>query len=189
MSIDVLQVQLTSALQRFDALQKRVAPSDGDGTAPKLVARMLRELEHALEEVTVAQEQLVEGRHRMEELQRQLTSQYEKYWQLFDEMPLSYLVTKADSTIVEANRAASDLFNISQRFLIGKTLSVFVSEDSSRILSAIRAIVQPGDRLELDFRVRPRERAVRSVHAVINGDAGSLRWLITSKGVVDQPDV
>ena len=59
MAIDVLELQLVSALQRFAALQRR-AESDRD--QPKLLARTLEELEGALEEVRVAQEQLIEGR-------------------------------------------------------------------------------------------------------------------------------
>jgi PAS domain S-box-containing protein len=139
----------------------------------------MKELENALEEVRVAQEQLIESRRRMEDLQGELQRQYEKYWQLFNEMPQPYVVTRSDSTIVEANRAASELFNVSQRFLVGKTISVFISEDRGRILTDLARLVDSAHTTEIRFRLRPRERAVLDVHARIAGDKDGLRWVIT----------
>jgi PAS domain S-box-containing protein len=173
--IDALQLQLTSALQRFHSMQRRF-PSD---ESPKYVGNVFRELENALEEVRVAQEQLVDSRNRMEALQRELTTQYQKYWQLFDDMPQPYVVTKADSTIVEANRAASELLNVSQRFLVGKTLSVFVGDDRVHWLGQVRRIAETRERLELAFRLRPREKAVVSVLARVAAEDSGLRWVIT----------
>jgi len=177
-TIESLHVQLASAMQRFTALQRRV-PEVGLGEN-KLIGRMFKELEDALEEVRVAQEQLIEGRHRMEALQAELTRQYQKYWELFDEMPQPYVVTRNDSTIVEANRAAAELFNVSQRFLVGKTLSVFVGEDRVRWLERIRGVAESNGRLELSFRLRPRERAAVPVHARVVADDATLRWMITA---------
>jgi PAS domain S-box-containing protein len=175
-TIESLHVQLASAMQRFNALQRRLPEQTAGPT--KLIGRLFKELEDALEEVRVAQEQLIESRHRMESLQSELTQQYQKYWELFDEMPQPYIVTKADSTIVEANRAASELFNVSQRFLVGKTLSVFVGEDRVRWLDRIRGIAESNGRLELTFRLRPRERAAVTVHARVAADDSTLRWMI-----------
>lgn len=178
MTIESLHVQLASAMQRFNALQRRMPePVTGPN---KLIGRLFKELEDALEEVRVAQEQLIEGRHRMESLQGELTQQYRKYWELFDEMPQPYVVTKPDSTILEANRAASELFNVSQRFLVGKTLSVFVGDDRVRWLDRIRGVAESNGRLEMTFRLRPRERAAVAVHARVVGDDATLRWMITA---------
>ena len=165
-------------MMRFQSLQRRI-PEDG---APKLVGNIFKELENALEEVRVAQEQLIESRHRMEMLQAELTRQCQRYWELFDEMPQPYLVTKPDSTILEVNRAASELFNVSQRFLVGKTLSVFVGEDRVRWLGEIRRVAETRQNLELAFRLRPRERASVSVRARVAAQESSLRWVITRMG-------
>ena len=80
-------------------------------------------------------------------------------------MPQAYVVTKGDSTITEANRAGSELFNVSQRFLVGKTLSVFVGEDRVRWLQRVRGVAESSGRLELTFQLRPRERAPLPVQA------------------------
>lgn len=177
MPIDALQVQLVSALQRFTALQRRTDGHDENGSG-KLLARAMRELENALEEVRVAQEQLIESRRRNEELQEELRRGYQKYWQLFDEMPQAYLLTRTDSTILEANRAAAELVNVSQRFLVGKTFSVFVAEDRSRFLRQIAAAAEGDGNMALDFVLRPRERAAVAVSAKMQADKGTLRWII-----------
>ena len=91
MAIDVLEMQLVSAVQRLATLQRRAGTDRDHG---KLLERALKELEAALEEVRVAQEQLVENRTRMEQLQVELTKQSERYWELFDEMPQPYVVTR-----------------------------------------------------------------------------------------------
>src|SRR5262249_25905896 len=132
MAIDALELQLASALQRYHTLQRRAETQQKDPGA--LTTRTLAELGTALEEIRVAQEQIVENRRRMESLQAELATQAAKYWELFDEMPDAYVVTRPDTTILEVNRAAAELFNVSQRFLVGKTLSVFICEDRGRFL-------------------------------------------------------
>jgi PAS domain S-box-containing protein len=174
-SVDALELQLAAAQQRLSALQRRAA---AEAVESKLLPRVLKEAENLLEELRVAQEQLVETRSRMEDMQVELTRQYEKYWELFDAMPDAYLVTKPDSAILEANRAAAELFNVSQRFLIGKQLSVFVCQDRSGFLKVLESLGDRTRATELPFRLRPRERAPLDVSATIRADAGSIRWVV-----------
>jgi two-component system sensor histidine kinase VicK len=174
-AIDSLELQLASALQRFSTLQRR---AEGEAQVPKLLARALQDLERALEEVKVAQEQIIENRHRMEQLQADLARQYQKYWQLFDDMPQAYVVTRPDSAILEVNKAASDLFNVSQRFLVGKTLSVFVCEERGRFLTETARAAATDATAEMTLRIRPRERAPLEVKARLTGSDGSLRWIL-----------
>ena len=135
MPVDALELQIVSALQRFTRLKQ--SADNIRSESPGLATRVLTELETALEELRVAQDQLVENRSHLERLQTELTQQCGKYWELFELMPAAYVVTTPDSTITEANKAAAELFNVSQRFLIGKTLGVFVSEDRARILTEV----------------------------------------------------
>jgi PAS domain-containing protein len=179
-AIEVLQMQLVSAVQRLATLQQRVAP---DRDHAKLLARALKELEAALEEVRVAREQIVENRQRMEQLQAELTRQYERYWELFDEMPQPYVVTRPDSTITEVNRSAAELFNVSQRFLVGKPLSLFVCEARDRFLSESLRVSRGTRSHELMFKLRPRERAPLDVKARVSGDGSSLRWVLEPQHV------
>jgi len=176
MAIDALELQLASALQRYHTLQRRAETQPKDPGA--LTTRTLAELGTALEEIRVAQEQIVENRRRMESLQAELATQAAKYWELFDEMPDAYVVTRPDTTIVEVNRAAAELFNVSQRFLVGKTLSVFICEDRGRFLDESDRLARERATAEIEVKLRPRERAPLHVLARVRGDVSSgLRWV------------
>lgn len=176
MTIDALELQLASAAQRFQALERRAANAR---EPDPLLTRTLAELGTALEEMRVAQEQIIESRSLADQLQEELRRQSERYWQLFDEIPQPYVVTKPDSTILEVNRAGAELFNVSQRFLAGKTLSVFVCEDRSGFLTRIASASAQRSPMEFQFKLRPRERAPQLVVARVKGDDQTLRWLLT----------
>jgi len=174
-SLDSLELQLASAVQRYNTLQRR---AEASREPAQVLSRALAELSTALEEVRVAQEQLVENRLRMEQLQMELQRQLRKYLQLFDEMPQAYVVTTPDTTITEVNKAAAELFNVSQRFLVGKPLSVFVCEDRTGLLTASRRITQDTAPTSLTLKLRPRERAPLTVDARVSGDESGLRWIL-----------
>jgi len=167
-------------MQRYNTLQRRAETHREPG---ELVNKTLAELGTALEEVRVAQEQLIESRARLEQVQTELRHQYEKYWLLFDAMPEPYVVTKPDSTILEVNKAGAQLFNVSQRFLIGKTLSVFVCEERTQFLAASARAASQDEPLELQLKLRPRERAPLIVTARVRGDASGLRWVLRPAAV------
>lgn len=175
MAVDSLELQLASALQRYQTLLRR---AETQKEVPALLTRTLAELGTALEEVRVAQEQMVETRQRLHEAQSQLSEQRNKYWELFDEMPQPYVVTRTDSIIVEVNRAGAELFNVSQRFLVGKAMSVFVCEDRSRFLTELTRIGAEAESSSMSFKLRPRERAPLVVDAKVKGDGATLRWVI-----------
>lgn len=179
MAVDSLELQLASALQRFHTLQRR-AETQKESAA--LLSKTLAELGTALEEVRVAQEQIVEGRHRLQDLQNQLSDDRARYSELFDEMPQPYVITRMDSIIVEVNRAGAELFNVSQRFLVGKAMSIFVCEDRSRFLVELTRIGAEPDSSSLSFKLRPRERAPLSIEARVKADGSTLRWLLTASG-------
>lgn len=184
MAVDALELQLAAALQRYHALLRRVEQHQKDpGSA---AARTLAELSTALEELRVAQEHIIENRRRMEELQTELTSQLAKYWELFDEMPDPYLVTRPDTTILEVNRAAAELFNVSQRFLAGKSLCVFICEDRARFLDESTRVAREKSTAELSVKLRPRERAPQTVTARVRGDGTNLRWIFRHAATTPQ---
>jgi hypothetical protein len=87
------------------------------------------------------------------------------------------VVTRADTTITEANHATAELLNVSQRFLPGKTLSVFVCEDRTRFLQDVARIAANSESAELTLRLRPREKAPLDVMAKVRG-GDSLRWVL-----------
>ena len=184
-----------SALQRFTRLKQ--SADNVRSESPGLATRVLTELETALEELRVAQDQLVENRSHLERLQTELTQQCGKSWELFELMPAAYVVTTPDSTITEANKAAAELFNVSQRFLIGKTLGVFVSEDRARILTEVSRLSAQQGSAELTFRMRPRgargRRCLRTrqrrhpVPPLVDSDAAAVERRARSTAVAFPP--
>ena len=180
MSLDSLSVQIASATQRFSALQRRagqIAPEP-----PRILQQALHELELALDELRSAQEHLLEQRHELALIRHQLEAERRKYWSLFDSAPDAYVVTTGDARIVEANHAAADLLNMSQRFLVGRDLSVFFCNERTRILTQATQLAESGGHADWVMNVRPRERAPFRVAArvvsFLDGDAASLRWMM-----------
>ena len=176
MAVDALELQLASALQRYRSLQRRAESQPKDPGS--LVARSLAELGTALEALRVAQEHILENRSTIASLQKELLERSTRYWELFDEMPDAYVVTRTDTTILEVNRAAADLFNMSQRFLVGKVLSVFVCEDRGRVLDESSSIAQTKGVADLRLKLRPRERAPLTASVHVRGDGSNLRWIL-----------
>ena len=178
MTVDSIQRQLTSARSRFATLDRR-ARSHNAVSGP--LEESMRELERALEELQGAQDRLVEQREELEVIRVELQREREKYWQLFDGAPEPYVVTGPELQIMDANRAASEMLNISQRFLNGKSLSIFVCKDRGVFMSNTARIVTTGGTGEWILRIRPRERAPLDIVArvVVNQASAnaSLHWI------------
>ena len=180
MSLDTLSVQIASAVQRFSALQRRAEQISPE--PPRILQQALRELGQVLEELRSAQEHLTEQRHELVSIKHQLETERQKYWTFFDGAPDAFLVTTADVRIVEANHAAADLLNMSQRFLVGKNLSVFVCHERGLIMSQAMQLAQAGGYADWILNIRPRERAPFRVAArvvsCVDSDTPSLRWML-----------
>lgn len=119
--------------RQFEALQGRLDQLyQGANTSlplqPDLMPLAFRELGVASEELQVAIEQLVSQAEELATTRVQLEDQCQRYQDLFEFLPYAYLVTDPQGTIQEANRTAGTLLNISQQFLVGKPLDIFVSK-------------------------------------------------------------
>ena len=149
------------------------------------VTETLEELSVGLEELQVASE---ESRLQNEELamaRRHAETDRQRYLELFDFAPEGYVVTDLDGTIQEANRAASTLLSVPQRFLHGKPLTLFVGEEDLKAFRTQLARFPALERLEdWEITLRPRDRkpflAAITVTTVpgSHGKPSSLRWMI-----------
>jgi PAS domain S-box-containing protein len=186
-SLDALNLQLSSARRRLSMLQ-RLAQTPGNGN--RVLNQALQELETALEELQVAQEHLTEQNTVLSETCRRLDAERTRYWQLFDSSPDAYVVTGEGLLIEEANRAAAQLLNISQRFLVGKPLSVFVSQDRGQLLADAQQLLSAGGHGHWILRIRPRERAPLTVEAKAAATTDSpktLRWMLRPMSAETRP--
>ena len=157
---NVTPVQLTAAFRRLATLQRRL-----ESVPDHLVQQGVEETMRALEELRTAQGELLVQRERIEAARADLRTEREKYQHLFDTAPQAYLVTDARLTILEANRAGAELFNISQRFLTGKALSVYIAKDRGRFIADAARLAVAGESARWTLGIRPRERAPLIVDA------------------------
>jgi PAS domain S-box-containing protein len=171
------RIQLAPALRRLATLQRRV-DTQRDATVQQAVDELVR----SLQDLRAGQAQLLAQRAEIEAVRAELRTEREKYSQLFDTAPLPYLVTDPQLTIVSANRAGAELFNISQRFLSGKALTVFLSKDRGRFLNEAARLANAGESGEWSFGIRPRERAPLQVNARVvvhaTPEGVELHWVI-----------
>lgn len=166
-------------MHRLALLQRRAEHLSPEPS--RLLQQALKELQLVLEHLRVAQDQLLAQRDELSAMRAQLVLERGKYWDFFDTAPDAYVVTTADGEILEANRAAAELLNISQRFLSGKNFSVFVCTDRGRILAQARRLAETGGSADWMFSLRPRERAPfdAACHVVASDGAEQpLRWMI-----------
>ena len=110
-----------------------------------------------------------------------------RYQELFDFAPDGYLVTDTEGIILEANSAATALFNLSRSLLIGKPLSIFVCSEEhtsfrSRLAEIKKETAAHNENWELIMLSRKRTKFPVSITVgkVIASSGGTkeLRWLL-----------
>ncbi len=152
---------------------------------PQLALSYIKALSNALEELRVVEEEVCEHNEELHQARQQLEDERRRYQDLFDFAPDGYLVTDIHGKIYEANRAAADLLNVSQKYLAGKILTNFVPEEQRRVFRSLLLQLRVIDRIQeweicLIARSKPRFEAAITVAAVrdAEGKAIALRWLI-----------
>ena len=152
-----------------------------------LLPQALEELQLSVEELRVAEEEM---RVQNEELSRsrlRLEAERQRYQDLFEFAPDGYLVTTLDGVILEANRAASRLVNISPRFLKKRGLGTLIaSPDLAEFHGRLQALAEPGAEASGEWIVQMRRRPTGNFPAAVTAapfrgllsDAPTLRWLV-----------
>ncbi|NDJ20184.1 response regulator [Nostoc sp. B(2019)] len=176
MNIDDLSQQIDKLRSRVIALLQRT--TDEPGSQQDVITEAFEELHIALEELRVAEEQLKATRAATKE-------ERQRYQELFDFAPDGYLVTDTYGTILEANRAASVMLNVSQRFLIRKPLLSYIAQSDHKAFFDFLAQLQHLDRREeWEICLQPRKEvcfdAALTVVTVrnIQSEPVALRWLM-----------
>jgi PAS domain S-box-containing protein len=183
MSPDAFSQKLEETYLRLEALEKRArGPADQRASLLELTEN----LSAALEELHVAAAELQQQNEELIAARQEIETERQRYQELFEFAPDGYLVTDGGGVIRESNRAAAILLGVSQEFLVGKPVSVFVStEDHARLYGHLGRLPGSTEALESwELTLRPRERAPvpASVTIGIARDAAGrvigLRWLV-----------
>ena len=172
-----------SIYQPENGTQSDEKPSRTRGLLPQALEELqstVEELRVADEEMRVQNDELAHGRLRLE-------SERQRYQDLFDFAPDGYLVTDLDGIILEANRAASRLLNISPRFLKKRGLgTLVVLPDLTKFQTRLQELAKPSAETAAELTVRLRRRpsgqfpaaATAALYHGLPGQAPTLRWLI-----------
>lgn len=139
----------------------------------------------SLEELQMAEEELRQQNEELVAARQTVEAERQRYQELFEFAPDSYLVTDAEGVIQEANRAAAGLLSVSQKFLVGKPLVVFVVKQQRQSFhSELTRLRQVEGVKNWEVPLCPRNGeaidAALSVAVVRNGEGKpvALRWLL-----------
>lgn len=122
MTMDINR-QVQKAFKRLESFY------DSDLPSLELKAKLLSELNIALNELNTTSLELQQQNEELEASRHRLEEERSRYQQLYDLAPDGYLVTNDEGVIIEANLAAAQLFRVSRSFLIGTPLTMFVSNE------------------------------------------------------------
>ena len=180
---EIVRSQISAARRRIDALERRTSTAPPE--AHPFVDDALYELQTAMEELQVSEEELRQQNESLAESREALEAERQRYQDLFQNAPDPYLVTDADGTVREANRAAAALLGVHESALAGKPLAVFVDSGGRRDFRQRLARLAQEERVDgWELRLHPRRGGPVEVScsvAAVPGRAGAadgLRWLL-----------
>ncbi len=180
--MDKFTQQIKIARQRTEMLNQHVKDASCDQQG--LLAQAFEEMNVALEELHVAEEELRQQNEQLALAYSLVEQERQRYQELFDYAPDCYLVTDIDGKILEANRAAANIFQVQQNYLKGKPLVTFVPEQHRRSfrsqLIELRSLgtLQEWE-IELEKRHGSTFNAAISVTTVNNAvPSPKWRWLV-----------
>lgn len=164
MNVNMFTHQIEVMYRRLDELYQ------GANTSlplqPELLPVAFKELGIVSEELQVAVDELQQQNEELAAARSAVEAERQRYQDLFEFAPDGYMVTDVNGTIQEANRTAAKLLNVSQRFLIGKPLIVFVTEDERQTFHSKLTELQNVEQMQ-EWVVRLSPRNSQSLKAAL----------------------
>lgn len=164
-----------------DLYQSAVASAS---PSPDLLPTALVELGIVSEALQLVMDELARQNERLNSIQSKVQVERQRYQDLFELIPVGYLVTDTDLTIQEANRSVANLFNTQQQFLIGKPLTTLIFSEDRLPFQAKLSQISQRHRIELSARFQRYHsdsfNAAVTVNVIHNQETGlaSLYWLL-----------
>ena len=178
---------LTEALEEFSSVLERlnVIKEELNITTQELEV-IKEELNITAQELNVTTEELCCQNEELQAAHQILAKERDRYQELFEFAPDSYLVTNRRGVIQEANRRAATLLNIVQGFLVGKPLIVFVApKERKPFLAQFSQLTQLRSFKNWEIWLQPRHSEPLpvsiSLSAITNtqDELTGWRWLIS----------
>lgn len=177
-------------IQSTQALQSRLADLYQTASVlpwipPELLPQAFKELYSTSKMVQLAAQELYQHHEELIKTRNWLEAEHQRYQDLFEFAPESYLVTNREGIIQEANLAAAQLLNVSRQLLLGQPIVNFVRmEERQPFSSEISQLYHSDGVRELVVQLQRNESesfdAAVTVGVVRNqqGKANSLGWLL-----------
>lgn len=177
-------------IQSTQALQSRLADLYQTASVlpwipPELLPQAFKELCTTSKMVQLAAQELYQHHEELIKTRNWLEAEHQRYQDLFEFAPESYLVTNREGIIQEANLAAAQLLNVSRQLLLGQPIVNFVRlEEREPFSSEISQLYHSDGVRELVVQLQRNESesfdAAVTVGVVRNqqGKANSLGWLL-----------
>ena len=122
----------------------------------------------ALQDLSIAEEELRAQHESIVEVQRELEIQRVRYRTLFEGAPDPYVVTDEHGTIEEANDALGRLLGVPVESLVRKSLDSFIDPRVRREIDARLSDVRAGARLDTALWVKTQNGRVVPVEATLS---------------------
>ena len=191
-SREIFSQKLRALEQRHGDFRQQVAHDQGE--QGELLAEIIAELQVSLEELRVAEEELRQKNDELIMAQQIVEEERQRYHDLFEFAPDSYLVTDTTGTVKEANRVGAKLLAVSQQALIGKPLIIYLAQESHlSFYNVLQRIRQGEDVHGWETTVLPRNRGPISVSVSAvqkhdqHGNITGVHWLL--RDITDQVKV
>jgi PAS domain S-box-containing protein len=162
---------------------------------PEILQEALEVLQTSMEELRVVEEELHQQYDTVATAQQAAVAMHQRYQALFDFAPDGYLVTDSQGLVQEANRTAAVLFAVSQEYLVGKPLALFVAaKERPAFRTQLAALNKVQHFQNWAVHLQPREGpafnaelTVAAVHSLQDQRPGLL-WLIRDVTVRTQAE-
>lgn len=175
MSNDVMSIQL--AISKMH-LQSLIDQPYSDTVA----AQALAELNTALAELEAMNNELIQQNEALAQITNSREAETQRYKELFERVPVAYVITDEWGVIAEPNRAVEELLNVPREMLKGKPISVFVPPAERREFRSRINTVRSTSLWEVVFQPRARDRITVQIDVTelpgIPGRARQLGWVI-----------
>ena len=164
--------RIAAAIQRASGLEERLRRDHLDQevlSSPALsrvvgdVRRLARELQLAFEDLSQAMAE--EARAKASAAAAERTAMM-----AFRLCPAPCLITDASASILDVNRAASQLLNVTPRHVIGRAFTLFLGGDRVEFMNLFNQTRLIGNVDRYQAQMRPRERAPFETSIVVAPD-------------------
>jgi PAS domain S-box-containing protein len=157
-------VNLERFIERAEILHNRLADLYQTATVLPwipydLLPEAFKELYTTSKMVQLAVEELQEQNEELLQTRNLLETQRQHYQYLFEFAPTAYLLSNPQGIIQESNRAAAELLNISQNFLVGKPIINFISQQQHQnFYKQLIQISKSEQEQEIFATIKPRHQ-------------------------------